>query len=107
MTRLLHDSFGGSSQSLLICTLSPDPALVTATSSTLSFAMKSKRIVNHPVAHITTTTTLTSAHQSNSHKRRSLEEGEEDKSSTNSSSASLPPTHPTAKRFKSENSLER
>jgi len=46
LTRLLQDSLGGGNWSMMICNVSPNPAHLIWTQRTLSFAMKSRQVVN-------------------------------------------------------------
>ncbi|KAJ2503348.1 hypothetical protein GGH96_000369 [Coemansia sp. RSA 1972] len=51
MTRILQDSLGGQSLGMMIVNVSPGLAFVQDTHNTLSFATKSREVVNKPVAH--------------------------------------------------------
>ncbi|MDP2434656.1 MAG: kinesin family protein [archaeon] len=52
LTRLLQDSLGGSTQSLMIVAISPGCNHWASTHQTLNFASKSKRIVNVPTVNV-------------------------------------------------------
>ncbi|PIA18248.1 kinesin-domain-containing protein [Coemansia reversa NRRL 1564] len=51
MTRILQDSLGGDSLGMMIVNVSPGEAFLQDTHNTLSFATKSREVVNKPVAH--------------------------------------------------------
>ncbi|KAJ2119063.1 hypothetical protein IW147_006153 [Coemansia sp. RSA 720] len=51
MTRILQDSLGGQSLGMMIVNVSPGLAFAQDTHNTLSFATKSREVVNKPVAH--------------------------------------------------------
>ncbi|KAJ2357899.1 hypothetical protein GGF43_001180 [Coemansia sp. RSA 2618] len=51
MTRILQDSLGGQSLGMMIVNVAPGCAFLQDTHNTLSFATKSREVVNKPVAH--------------------------------------------------------
>ncbi|KAJ2843239.1 hypothetical protein IWW36_005630, partial [Coemansia brasiliensis] len=51
MTRILQDSLGGESLGMMIVNVAPGEAFLQETHNTLSFATKSREVVNKPVAH--------------------------------------------------------
>ncbi|KAJ2307544.1 hypothetical protein IWW54_004355 [Coemansia sp. RSA 2705] len=51
MTRILQDSLGGESLGMMIVNVAPGDAFLQDTHNTLSFATKSREVVNKPVAH--------------------------------------------------------
>jgi kinesin family protein 22 len=52
LTRLLQDSLGGNSHSVMITNIAPSMAYFADTLNTLNFASKSKSIVNKPIANV-------------------------------------------------------
>ncbi|KAJ3258487.1 hypothetical protein HK103_003609 [Boothiomyces macroporosus] len=52
LTRLLQDSLGGTSQTVMIACISPLAKDLTETVSTLMYADRAKNIKNHPIMHI-------------------------------------------------------
>ncbi|KAJ1940098.1 hypothetical protein EC988_007130, partial [Linderina pennispora] len=51
MTRILQDSLGGESMGMMIVNVAPGEGFLQETHNTLSFATKSRKVVNKPVAH--------------------------------------------------------
>ncbi|ORX72417.1 kinesin-domain-containing protein [Linderina pennispora] len=51
MTRILQDSLGGESMGMMIVNVAPGEEFLQETHNTLSFATKSRKVVNKPVAH--------------------------------------------------------
>ncbi|KAJ2398884.1 hypothetical protein GGI23_002981 [Coemansia sp. RSA 2559] len=51
MTRILQDSLGGECQGMMIVNVAPGIKLLHDTHNTLSFATRSREVVNRPVAH--------------------------------------------------------